>query len=1721
MFRMWYAGDDSGTGTYRIGYGISTDGVNWTKPKLGLVDYGGSLNNNVVLDLNASDQDENTSLIPGTVIGEPAIYRMWYSCMGAKWAICYASSPDGLRWFRYPLNPVLKPGGAIQGYLSPAVARVGSGFAMRFAALNGQGHYELRSATSPNGVTWTVDVPLKPTGLGEAGSWYDGGTVPGMLQASPGEWRLWYAGLHGSTQSIGFSTSTDGYSWVGTPLNPVISPGVPGSWDSVSVSRPSAVKDGPRYIAWFAGFDGRRWSIGTAATAFGERIAPPKTNPVVPLGNLEDWDRGGMFRPSVLFKDGVYRMWYTGSTKANGSTGSAIGYATSPDGVNWDKPLRNPVLEKSASGWDSDWVGFAWVTWDDVSSAFRMWYTGANGTSLQIGLATSSDGISWQKNSSNPALLIGNLTWFNPLDVRCPWVGKAEDRQVMYAGTGNGSRVSIARLSSWDGGLTWASDPEPFLTPMSGTWEGSSVSCPVLLTNQTRERQWLWYEGSEDLSVVGFGGIGHVVSDDFGTTFTRPVAAPVLAGTRRWDQGGIGGPSALLAGSEVRLWFHGGDYSYTRIGTAISSDGVHWHESYADPAVPPPDSDPADWPGVSAPVLFEDAGYTYLYFAAKENGKWAARYSSLLNGTELQGSFGVTISGSAPGGWDEKGRKPLAILKDGPTSHLWYAGLDGSGRWSIGRATWELSNMWEADPLNPILTAGASTSWDCEGIDGASILSPGLTYPYEMFYSGFDGTGWKIGFAHSDDGVNWTKARDNPVIYPSFGSSWDSVAVSSPRVIVEGGLYHAFYAGYDGEVWSLGHAFSANGVNWIKSRTNPILGGKTVMRDPADVRDIEVQRDGSGYRIWFSDSNLQNSAMTYAESPFLSVGTLISNVVDSGVSGTNWQNVTVVSRAAPTSRIGIALRTGVQPPIGAEWSPDRLSSPVHVLLDRWRYLQYRLTLVSLTGEISSVVEEVSGEYDFNHGPMAYTVSPESGGCTPDYRPTFSWDYADAESDQQSGFDLEVSNVSDFSQVYYSVSIPIELTSYQPTYALAEGIYFWRIQARDVYGKAGPWSGASEFCVDRKPPVTSLDFAGPHVGSTPTYIATGTRIWLNMSDPGCGRGMTLASVDGSGLQPQTGPITLPPGPHSIEFYSIDEAGNTETGRSRAIWVDAAAPVTSLSVMGANQTVSGVLYLRSNTLIILDPFDAESGTDAPSYSIDSASDWTPGPFVQPLPLGPHTLYYRSIDRVGNVEAIQSRSLFVDDDGPATSLTITGPHVQGTPVLATPQTMFNLTSADGGVGLREIDYSVSGGPEVRYAGNFSISGEGQHTLVYYAKDILMNAERQHVLLVQIDSQGPATTLVAMGASYSVPPDMYIGSATALMLTGSDYGSGLQEIDFRVDGGSWIRYSSPFNISQQGPHTLSFFGVDLLGNTESAKTLNVYVDDQPPSTRMTLVGLTVQSGGLTYVDESTTAVLDATDTGSGILFTRYRLDGGAWVIYSRPITFADPGQHAIEVQAMDNLGTAEPSQMFIVVVDASPPKASAGNDVALFAPALVTLDGSDSSDDTVIVQYEWIAQQNGTVVLNAAKGTIQIGTPGEYTFTLRVRDPLGRESSDSLTVKVLKDPDFDKDTLPDVWETEKYGNLTYGPNDDPDGDGVTNIEDYGRDGGADNQGGPGAATTGAQDTRTSDTFMLLVLAFLGVLAGTTVLQSLKIRELKRKLENREAERSVELDEDEEVKER
>ncbi len=75
-------------------------------------------------------------------------------------------------------------------------------------------------------------------------------------------------------------------------------------------------------------------------------------------------------------------------------------------------------------------------------------------------------------------------------------------------------------------------------------------------------------------------------------------------------------------------------------------------------------------------------------------------------------------------------------------------------------------------------------------------------------------------------------------------------------------------------------------------------------------------------------------------------------------------------------------------------------------------------------------------------------------------------------------------------------------------------------------------------------------------------------------------------------------------------------------------------------------------------------------------------------------------------------------------------------------------------------------------------------------------------------------------------------VAKSTEFTITSDDgSGSGIFNISYRVDGGTWIEYTGIFTLSSyaSGNHTIEYYATDILGNTESIESVGIFI--QPSS--------------------------------------------------------------------------------------------------------------------------------------------------------------------------------------------------------------------------------------------------------------------------------------------------
>jgi hypothetical protein len=103
-------------------------------------------------------------------------------------------------------------------------------------------------------------------------------------------------------------------------------------------------------------------------------------------------------------------------------------------------------------------------------------------------------------------------------------------------------------------------------------------------------------------------------------------------------------------------------------------------------------------------------------------------------------------------------------------------------------------------------------------------------------------------------------------------------------------------------------------------------------------------------------------------------------------------------------------------------------------------------------------------------------------------------------------------------------------------------------------------------------------------------------------------------------------------------------------------------------------------------------------------------------------------------------------------------------------TSSTTVTLKSSDPESGVSTIKYQIDTGLEKTYTAPFTISGEGRHTIRYYAVDKTGTTEDVHTLEVLVDSSGPDSGVSFMGETHEASGVTWITSGTTLRVDSSD---------------------------------------------------------------------------------------------------------------------------------------------------------------------------------------------------------------------------------------------------------------------------------------------------------------------------------------------------------------
>lgn len=238
-------------------------------------------------------------------------------------------------------------------------------------------------------------------------------------------------------------------------------------------------------------------------------------NPILSKFN-NGYDSKGISHPVILYENGSYKMWYNGMSEEGGSF---TFYATSADGINWERRSNTPVfLPSDGNGWDNKAVYTRSIIKEN--GTYKLFYAGYSSTTnrWQIGMASSPDGINWTRYQNNPII----ASSFNPWEYNLGLgdIVKANNQYYLY-------------------------------------YTGRAI-----YTNEDK--------------------IGLATSTD-GTNWIRYSQNPILSKTNTWEEFGVNSASVIFDKDVFKMVYMNTNADGMSFGFATSRDGKNWSKSVSNP----------------------------------------------------------------------------------------------------------------------------------------------------------------------------------------------------------------------------------------------------------------------------------------------------------------------------------------------------------------------------------------------------------------------------------------------------------------------------------------------------------------------------------------------------------------------------------------------------------------------------------------------------------------------------------------------------------------------------------------------------------------------------------------------------------------------------------------------------------------------------------------------------------------------------------------------------------------------------------------------------------------------------------------------------------------------------------------------------------------------------------------------------------------------------------
>lgn len=414
------------------------------------------------------------------------------------------------------------------------------------------------------------------------------------------------------------------------------------------------------------------------------------------------------------------------------------------------------------------------------------------------------------------------------------------------------------------------------------------------------------------------------------------------------------------------------------------------------------------------------------------------------------------------------------------------------------------------------------------------------------------------------------------------------------------------------------------------------------------------------------------------------------------------------------------------------------------------------------------------------------------------------------------------------------------------------------------------------------PAVNIDTVAPNTtaDAPAAWNNLNVTVELKASDGMSGVKATYYTLDGGSQQTGTSVQISSEGIHTLEYWSVDNADNSETHKTAQIKIDKTPPTIKHDL---NPLPNGAGWNNSNvTVTFICDDGAGSGiascTDPQIVETEGANQPVPG---------------QAVDNAGN-SADDPATVSVDKTAPTIEPAVAGVLGKNGWYVSTVKVSFTCDDTLSGITINGCTPAQTLGD----GANQSVTGS--------ASDTAGNSSSVTVDKIYVDTTAPTLS----GAAKTGPnSNGWYNGDVMIAWTCNDSGSG-------IDGAC----PPDSTISGEGANLSDSASVsDIAGNTTTASVTGIKIDRTPPNTTASVPDPV--SG---WYADSVLVTLNTKPDLSGVAQTNYTIDNGSAQLYTAPFSVGG-GVHTIKFWSVDNAGnvedaTASTNSITVQVDDAAP---------------------------------------------------------------------------------------------------------------------------------------------------------------------------------------------------------